>query len=332
MSIGLDIGTMNIVSASQEGDEVKIRRIRDAFLDLPSAAKKVLKLSGASFMQRKDDILLLGDRSLEMAIIFGREVRRPLSQGLVSPSEIDSLEVLGYLIRQVLGDPKEDMVALKDEICFYSIPAPPIDNPEKDVIYHKGVFHKIVTECGFRAVPSNEAMAIVFSEAMAENFSALSFSFGSGMTNIALAFNGLEGMVFSVERGGDWIDAGAARSLGSPQSRLCHIKESGVDLLAPANRDEEALVFYYKELINYVLEWVHREFQRKHLHNVVTSPIPIILSGGTSLAAGFESLFKKEFQRRKNFPLKVSEIRTASDPLNAVAKGLLIQAKNEEEE
>ena len=327
MTVGLDIGTMNIVAARQDNGEVEIKRIRDAFLDLPSQAKKVLRLSGASFMQRDDDILLLGDRALEMAIIFGREVRRPLSQGLVSPSELDSLEVLGYLIQEVLGEAQDG------ELCFFSVPAAPIDNPQKDVIYHKGVFHRIVSECGYDAVSSNEAMAIVFAEAVQENFSALAFSFGSGMTNIALAFNGIEGMVFSVERGGDWIDAGSARSLGSPQSRLCHIKESGINLLSPQNRDEEALVFYYKELINYVLDWVQKEFMRRQLHNVVTRPVPIILSGGTSLAKNFEMLFKKEYsRRRKRFPLQISEVRSASDPLNAVAKGLLIQAKNEEEE
>ena len=327
MTVGLDIGTMNIVAARQDNGEVEIKRIRDAFLDLPLQAKKVLRLSGASFMQREEDILLLGDRALEMAIIFGREVRRPLSRGLVSPSELDSLDVLGYLIREVLG------AANGNEVCFFSVPAAPIDNPQKDVIYHKGVFEKIVSECGYKGVPSNEAMAIIFSEAVQDNFSGLSFSFGSGMTNIALAFNGMEGMVFSVERGGDWIDEGAARSLGSPQSRLCHIKEGGLNLLHPRNRDEEALTFYYKELINYVLDWVQREFLRRQLHNVVTKPIPMILSGGTSLAKNFETLFKKEYQRRKKrFPLQISEIRSASDPLNAVAKGLLIQAKNEEEE
>jgi hypothetical protein len=37
--------------------------------------------------------------------------------------------------------------------------------------------------------------------------------------------------------------------------------------------------------------------------------------------------FKETFEdNRKKFPFEVSEIRQASDPLNAVARGLLIQA------
>ena len=42
--VGLDIGTMNIVSARQVGDKISTNRIRDAFIDLESEAKKQLRL------------------------------------------------------------------------------------------------------------------------------------------------------------------------------------------------------------------------------------------------------------------------------------------------
>ena len=137
----------------------------------------MLKLSNTSFIERDDEILILGDAALETANIFGREARRPLSDGLVSPSETDSLEVLGFLVSHVLGEPAE-----KDEVCYFSVPAAPVDQPVKDIIYHKGVFEKIVTECGYEAFASNEAMAIIFSECAKEGFSGLGMSFGSGMT------------------------------------------------------------------------------------------------------------------------------------------------------
>jgi hypothetical protein len=325
MTVGLDIGTMNIVSARMDNDAIQTKRIRDAFLDLPKMAKKVLKMSGASFVERDHEIFLLGDNALDMANVFGKEVRRPLSQGLVSPSETDSLEVLGFLIKEVLGEAEDG------ETCFFSVPAPPIDNKSKDIIYHRGIFTRIVSDLGYNAHASNEAMAIIFSEAVKENFSALSFSFGSGMTNVALAFNGIEGMTFSIERGGDWIDHGAAQSIGAKRARICAIKEAGVDLLDPKNREEEALTFYYKALINYVLSWVGSEFKAKQLDRVLTKKVPIILSGGTSTAINFETLFREEFDSR-NMGIKISDIRSASDPLNSVAKGLLVQALNEEDE
>ena len=42
----------------------------------------------------------------------------------------------------------------------------------------------------------------------------------------------------------------------------------------------------------------------------------------------FIELFTEEFNRKK-MPIKISGVRHASDPLNAVAKGLLVQASQE---
>jgi hypothetical protein len=326
--VGLDIGTMNLVAARNTGKAVETQRIRDAFLDLPANAKKVLKLSGANYVEHNGDLLLIGDDALELANVFGREARRPLSKGLVSSQEADSLDVLAHMIKKLLGAPKE-----KGEHCYYSIPAAPVDNPERDVIYHKRVFERIVANCGYTATPSNEAMAIVFSECAADGFSGLSFSFGSGMTNIALAYHAVEAMTFSVERGGDWIDGGAATALGGTAARMCALKEAGVDLMNPVGREQEALVFYYKELVDYALTWAGNEFLRRGLEQTVTRPVPIVISGGTSTAIGFLDLFNSVLERkRKKFPLKVTEVRAASEPFDAVARGLLVQAHQEYEE
>jgi len=329
LGVGLDIGTMNIVSARQ-GDSKKtlISRIRDAFLDLDLSAKKMLKLSGVDFIEREEEILIIGDAALETANVFGQEARRPLSQGLISAGEIDAIEVLGILIKHVLGEPAEE-----NEVCYFSIPAAPVDDLSRDVIYHEGVFERIVSECGYEAVASNEAMAIIFSECAKEGFSGLSISFGAGMCNIALAVNTIEGLCFSVARGGDWIDAGSARATGSTRSKIVTVKESGIDLLNPKTREEEALAVYYKSLIEYCLKNVANEFKKIKGRFSLPKPIPLVISGGTSKAGGFVEFFQQVFEKqRKRFPIEVSEIRHAKDPLNAVALGLCIQAQTEYDE
>jgi len=323
---GLDIGTMNIVAAKMNAEgKIETKRMRDAFLDLPSSAKKMLKMSKASFVERDDEIFVLGDTALEIANVFGREARRPLSSGLISPGETESLEVLGLLISSVLGSPM-----VENEVCFFSIPAAPIDVPGRDVIYHEGVFEKIVTDCGYEAIASNEAMAIIFAETAAENFSGLSLSFGAGMCNVALAVNTIEGLTFSVSRGGDWIDAGAANSIGSTHARICAIKEGGIDLNNPKNREEEAITFYYKAMIEYALDHIANQFKKIQGQFSLPQPIPLVISGGTSKAGGFVEFFTSVFEKkRKRFPIEISEIRQASNPLNAVAHGMLIQAMQE---
>jgi len=330
LGVGLDVGTMNLVSARRKGgDKVETSRMRDAFLDLESGAKKMLKLSGVNFIDRGEDegIIVVGDAALDMANVFGREARRPLSQGLIAAGENEALDVLGVLVKNVLGEPAE-----KNEVCFFSVPAAPVDE-QRDVVYHRGVFERIVTECGFEAVASNEAMAIIFAETAKEGFSGLGISFGSGMCNLALAINGIEGLSFSVARGGDWIDEGAARAVGSTRSRICALKEKGIDLLNPEGREQEAIALYYKSLIEYCIDQTAREFARIKDRFSLPSAIPIVVSGGTSLAENFLPFFEKVFERkRKRFPIEVSEIRQAADPLNAVARGLLIQAMQEYEE
>ena len=329
LGIGLDIGTMNIVSARRQADgSVETSRVRDAFLDLDSGAKRMLKLSGVNYIDHGDDgIIVVGDAAMEMANVFGREARRPLSQGLISAGEMDALDVLGVMIKNVLGDP-----AAEGEACYFSVPASPVD-ADRDVVYHEGVFSRIVSECGFKAHASNEAMAIVYAETAKDGFSGLGISFGSGMCNLALAVSGVEGLCFSVARGGDWIDSGAAKATGSTRSRICALKEKGFDLMAPKTREEEALALYYKSLIVYCIDQTAAEFAKIKDRFALPRPIPIVVSGGTSLAGNFVEFFTEVFEtKRKRFPIEVSEIRHASDPLNAVARGLLIQAMQEHDE
>lgn len=327
--VGCDIGTMNIVAARRTSKGVETKRMRDVFIDLPLSAERMLKLMpNTNFVKRDEDVLILGDAALETANVFGKDPRRPLSNGIISPSESDSLEVLGLLIKNVLGDPRTP-----GEACYFSVPAEPIDRPDKDIIYHRGVFERIVKECGFKPFHGNEAMGIIYSETLADGFSGIGISFGSGMTNVALAINTIEGLTFSVARGGDWIDAGASHAVGQTQARICALKEQGIDLTVPVGREQEALVFYYKAAINYALDKIEERFKAIQNKFSLTKAIPIVVSGGTSLAGGFMDFFTKLFnERRKKFPIQISDIRHAKEPLNAVAYGLLIQAIQEQED
>lgn len=328
LGVGLDMGTMNIVAARRTKKGVVTNRIRDAFLDLPAENRKMLRLSGVNYIEKEDDLIVVGDAAYDMANMMSKEVRRPLQSGLVAAGEIDALEILGVLVRHVLGEPKEE-----NEICYFSVPAAPVDDPSRDIVYHRGVLERIVNECGYRAFPSNEALAIIYSECAKDAFSGISFSFGSGMTNVALAINTIEGLSFSVARGGDWIDAGAAKSVGSTQARMCSLKEKGLNLVSPQSRDEEALCVYYKALIEYALDNVAKEFVKIQNKFALPNPIPIVVSGGTSKAGGFLEFFQQVFeQKKKRFPIEVSEVRAAREPLDAVARGLLVQALQEYED
>ena len=325
--VGLDIGTMNIVSARMSGDKIETKRVRDAFIDLELEAKKTLRLSKVNYVEKDDNLIVLGDSALTIANLFKREARRPLSRGVISAGEIEAQEILSLLIHHVLGDP-----VVQGEHCYYSVPAAPIDDPDQDVIYHTEVFRKIVSEYGYTPHPMNEAMAIIYSQCAAEQFSGLAVSYGSGMCNAALAYQTMKGLDFSLARGGDWVDRNSAKAMGSTSARMCSLKEKGVNLSAPKGRDEEAIALYIRALIRYTLENIAVQFRNARTTIDLPEPIPFVVSGGTTRAGGFLDVFKDEFQNtnKKGFPISISEVRLATDPMTAVAEGLLLLASEEE--
>lgn len=330
--IGVDIGTMNFVSARNEDGEVRTKKVRDAFLDLEIEAKKSLKLgSGISFYEEDGRLLVTGDSALQIANLFKKEARRPLAKGLVSPGELKEQRVLSNLVHHVLGEPlKWDW-----EHCYYSIPAESIDLADQDVVYHTDVFRKIIEEHGFIAHPMNEAVAVVFSQCAEDNFSGLSISFGAGLCNVALVYRTLEGLSFSIAKGGgDWIDSHAAKALGTTASRMCAIKEKGgFNLSDPpkGNQEVEALALYVRTLIRHCLEKIAEKVRKERAGDDLFDSIPLVVSGGTTLASGFMDVFQEEFEavKKKGFPIAVSRVKQADDPMTAVARGLLVLAMQE---
>jgi hypothetical protein len=324
--IAVDAGTMNFVSARQDGKQVITKRVRNAFLDLPAENKRMLKISNTSFVELDGKLLVLGDDALETANLFNREARRPMSGGVIASGEIDAQQVLGLIMKHVLGEP-----IVENEKCCYSVPAAAIDVTGSNVIYHSKILGKIASELGYTPEPVNEALAVVYSECSSSNFSGLGFSFGSGMTNVCLAYNAMSALEFSVGRGGDWIDSGAAKALGITSAKVCALKESGINLTNPDTREAEAISVYVDSLIDYVITAVINAFMSKKGEIQIPKPIPIVISGGTSLANGFVERFISRFDRHKSaFPISISEIRHAKDPLSAVATGLLVLSQMDE--
>lgn len=324
---GLDCGTMNFVAAKRSGGKVKTLRLRNAFLDLPPEHKRMLKLSKTSYMEYGGRLLVIGDEAISTANLFNKEARRPMAAGMISAGEIDAQGVMGVMVKHLLGEPKH-----QGEPCCFSVPAPAVDVKESDTTYHKAVLAKILTELGYSPQPVNESLAIVYSECVPENFSGLAISYGSGMTNVCLSYNALSALEFSLARGGDWVDKGAAKAVGTTSAKICSIKEGGVTMSAPQNRESEAVALYLQALIDYSIDSIISHFSSVRREILIPKPIPIVISGGTSLADGFVDKFRERFDSyRSKFPIEISEIRQAKDPMTAVAAGLLLYAQMDED-
>jgi hypothetical protein len=323
VSIGLDIGTMHLVCARSDTDDVKITR--NVFLKVDRDDISLSQLSNISYVEGQDgELFIIGSDAFEFANIFGKEVSRPMEKGLISPKEISAIDVISLMLKDLIGETKD-----KEVYCSYSIPAAAIDE-ERSITYHENVFARILNKIGVNYTSVNEAMAIIYSECAKENFSGIAISFGAGMANCAISYKGVQALEFSTARAGDWIDRMVASDLDMVPNRVTNIKEKymklGGDVTIKNKKTKrvlEALFYYHKALIDYTVKRIIREFDEK-VDIEIDDEIPIVIAGGTSLPEGFLELFKNVISANE-LPFAVSEIRHAKNPLTAVANGLLIR-------
>jgi len=319
---GLDIGTMNIISARSRGGQVETKRIRDVFIDLTPQQVKMLKLSNdTSYVTKGDSCYVLGDDAADIANIFGRDLRAPMDKGVISAGELEAMEMLKIMVGEVLGDAPEDGV------CTVSSPGDPVDN-DFDCLYHQAVVEEIVSSYGWEVETASESTAMAFSECADSTFTGLCISFGHGMTNVSLVFKTIETLKFSVARGGSWIDTQAAKVTGKTPSQICALKEKGIDLLNPKGREAQAISIYYKHLIKYAVKNFIQKFKQLQGNIGLPEEIPCVVAGGTSLAKGFVDLVKQAINQEHGFPFPISEVKHASEPLNSISKGLLIMSQH----
>ena len=281
-------------------------------------------MSKVNYVEKDGQLIVIGDSALNMANLFKREVRRPLAKGLISPGELDAQEVLSLMIFQVLGEPLSE-----GEHCYYSVPAEPIDVQDQDVAYHREVFKKIISEHGYTPHPMNEAMAIIYSQCAPEQFSGLAISYGSGMCNIALSYQTMMGLDFSIAREGT-DDLHAAKAVGFTASCMLCQGEGRLNLRTRPRARRGGHVPLHLKPHSYSLEKVAQQFRRE-AGKALPDPVPVV-SGGTNQGRWLHGHLQRRVRghQEEELPHPGLEIRHAADLMTAVAEGLLVLKMQEE--
>ncbi|MEO5339317.1 MAG: hypothetical protein H7837_02195 [Magnetococcus sp. MYC-9] len=327
VNVGLDVGTMNLVCASlNQTGKVDISTLRNVFLTVDKTHLGEMDLSKISHARIDDSIFILSNDAYNFANIFGYRINRSMQKGMISPEDINSADVLAIMIRELIGTEG----GAQPGRCVYSVPGDPI-NTRSNVLYHQNIIGRIVSEIGFTPEPLNEAVAIIYAECADTDFSGISISFGAGLTNVAVVYKSIPVLEFALSRGGDWIDDNVALAVGTIPNRVVAIKEREFDInrfdtgRKKERKVREALGYYYTNLIHYVVKSTVKELDRRDLDLGFPDSIPLIISGGTSLAGGFLDLVREQVQKEE-WPLGLSTVRYASDPLSCVAQGCLIKS------
>jgi len=332
-AIGVDIGTGFISCAERDADQIKFRKIRDAFFKLnPSKflegaanqfGENMLKNSGAHYVKVDGIIYVLGDDAFKFASLFHQECLRPMSKGVLNPKQPVSNLMVSELVKAIAGRSINE-----DDVLYYCVPAEPID-ADYDVEYHKQILHGVFEDLGYKNINvMTEGLAIIYSELADTQYTGIGMSFGAGMCNIVYSFMGMPVFSFSLSRGGDWIDSHAAHHTDETHNVVTTIKERGdFSLYDSTNGIQKAISVYYESLLSYVVEQFKELYERtpkKQLPNV-TMEMPIVIAGGTSLVVGFVERLRELIG--DDFPVPISEIRHAQQPLFAVSNGLYQAAK-----
>ncbi|MBF0171075.1 MAG: hypothetical protein HQK87_08310, partial [Nitrospinae bacterium] len=300
--------------------------------------KKILAQNDVIFSEKDNKYYIIGYAAESFANMFNTNTKRPMVKGIISSKEDDSVFIIQAIISTLITKPKN----FGENICF-SIPGEPIDigiklpgdeEPSYTSIgytpVHESIIHMYLESLGYTPRSINEGLAVVMSELGDDNFTGIGISMGGGMCNICLSYLSVPVITYSIKIGGDYIDAMVSKELGEAATHVKTIKEETLNLtVLPNNRMEMALYTKYSEVINVLVKSMERIFALSDRIPKISSPIPIVLAGGTAMAIGcrekFESILKSI-----TLPFRISNVRIARDPLNAVAKGALVMASTEE--
>ncbi|MCP5110901.1 MAG: hypothetical protein GY953_08715, partial [bacterium] len=324
-AIGLDIGTSRIVVARHTDGEYSFQSQLNAFVNVPYSpmTEKALKKEKVPYSKLDSTLLVHGSKSEELADMLDLETRRPMSNGLLNPNEAEGSEVIRQIVEMVIG--KKDGFG---QLLFYSVPAEPI-GAEDNVTYHEAALREVLAGKGYQAKSIPEGLAVVYSELEESNFTGIGISCGGGLCNVCLSYLAVPVISFSVPKAGDYIDRNAAAATGDRATRIRIEKESGFHFNGNfTDKVRQALNVYYGDMIDSVISGMNQAFTESRSLPKFKHPIPLVLAGGTALPKGFAHRFEETIQQ-SNFPITLSEVRIAKDPLHSTAKGALVAALTE---
>jgi nucleoid DNA-binding protein len=322
-ALGLDVGTSRLVLASGSAERVKSKAELNAFIAVPYSkfTENILKQNKVTYQLNGGSTLqVYGNEAARFANVFNTEVRRPMNGGTLNPTEEYSMSVMQAIIQQLVRKTKNG------ETMRFSVPGALRNDGSPNLVYHEAMLRDLLNSMGYNSKGINEGLAVVFAELEKENFSGIGISCGGGMCNVALAFMSLPVMTFSMNKAGDYIDRNVGNVTGELPTRIRLIKEESLDLSRPPqNKYESALHIYYDDVVLSLVESLRGALAEQKNLPRIDKPIPIVLSGGTAKPKGFLEKFQQAVDQH-GFPLDISEIRMAEDPLTATARGCLIAA------
>ncbi|HEX8708964.1 MAG TPA: hypothetical protein VF723_12025 [Pyrinomonadaceae bacterium] len=324
-ALGLDVGTSRIVVADGSRTPETKSEI-NAFVSVPASemAENVLKQRNMIYERNCKNIYVYGNDSDFFASFLNTDSRRPMQYGLLNPQEEMGQQIIQLIIKRLVPQSR-----VKGEMLCFSVPGKG-DGAGGNLVYHEAVLKHFLQSLGYTAKSINEGQAVVYSELQDENFTGIGISCGGGMCNVSISFMSMPMITFSLPKGGDYIDTNVAAVLNETFTRVRLFKEEKLDLSrAPKDDLSRALNIYYEDVMQALIDKLRSELKASGQLPKIDRPMPIVLAGGTAKPSGFLQKFENMLRADGDFPIQISEVRMAKDPLTTTAHGCYIAAMSE---
>lgn len=324
--IGVDVGTCRIVVCRRNGDQILTQSQLNAFFSVPyrKFTRDLLEKNHVNYFMDGDSLVIFGNAAAKFSVMLNAEMRRPMREGLLNPKEIMGQKVIQKILETLVAKPER----LGESVCI-NLPAV-MEGEEHRLLYHEAILKTYFRSMGYRVKTINEGLAVVLTELAEKHFSGVGISLGGGMCNVCFSYLSLPVLTFSILKAGDYIDHSVAAVMNMLPTDVRLIKENDLDLSrAPRNRLENALHIFYDEVIYTLLRAFKENLAKSNKLPQVLEPVPIVLGGGTAVPKGFLNQFEKMLTEF-TFPIPISGVRLATDPLNATVRGSLIAAMSDE--
>lgn len=320
-AIGLDVGTSRVVVARQSEQGYQFQSQLNAFVSIPylKMTESVLQKENVPHVVDGTQIVVHGNESEALANFLQVETRHPMDKGFLNPQEPDNLDRLSHIIETLCGRPREK------QLVYFSVPAAPAGE-EGSLTYHETTIRQVLERLGYKAKSITEGLAVVYSELEDTNYTGIGISCGGGLCNVCLSYLSVPVLSFSIPKAGDFIDASSASVIGDRATRIRAIKEESFHFNGHFDdKTHQVIAVYYDDMIRALVDALREGLSKCRGLPKISRPIPVVLSGGSTLPAGFRDRFESVL-KESSLPMAFSEIRTAENPLQSTAKGALIAA------
>jgi hypothetical protein len=239
---------------------------------------------------------------------------------VLDAKEPESLNLMRAILTAMVGKAESS----SQKLCF-TVPAAPLGEQE-NLTYHEATLRQILEELGYSVTAINEGLAVIYAELEATNYTGIGISCGGGLCNVCLSYLSVPVVSFSIPKAGDYIDSSAASVTGERTNRIRLVKEETFHFNgAFADKTLQVLGVYYDEMMRSLVAGLRDAFSKARNVPKFGKPVPLVLSGGSTLPPGFRDRFEKLLWEQ-DFGLQLSEVRLAENPLHATAKGALVAA------